>query len=227
MYHYTYEITYADNTKYIGVRTSKCVPEEDTSYNGSSKYTPNNKILSKVILGIFATREEALVNECKLQTENDVVRNPLYHNRCIQTSTGFDTTGLKLTFTQEHKDKLAKASTDRVKLPEEIAKLSASKLGKSNGPHRETTKLAISKANKGKTFKGRSYSKEAYTSRLKFTSKYMWVNVVTLQHLFLTPQELAHKLNIKVARFNIILKGSGYSCSNWSLVHLFVHKHHK
>lgn len=228
MYHYTYEITYKDNTKYIGVRTSKCLPENDTKYIGSSKYTPNNKILNKLILGIFSTRKLALQHERYLQLYNDVVRNTIYHNKAIQTSTGFDTTGTKLPpFTQSHKDKLAVASTGRIKSPEERAKLSSSKIGKSKGPHSEATKLAISKANKGKTFTGRTYSKEAYASRLKFTKKYMWINTKTLEHLFLTPQELARKLNFKVARLNIVLKGLGYSCSNWSLIHLFVHKHHK
>ena len=55
MYHYTYEITYTNNTKYIGVRSSKCLPENDTKYIGSSKYTPSNKVFSKLMLQVFDT----------------------------------------------------------------------------------------------------------------------------------------------------------------------------
>ena len=39
MNHYTYLITYTTGKKYIGVRSCKCLPEEDTNYIGSSKYT--------------------------------------------------------------------------------------------------------------------------------------------------------------------------------------------
>lgn len=224
MYHYTYEITYTNNTKYIGVRTSKCIPEEDTKYIGSSKYTPNDKIFNKLILRIFPTRKLALEHERYLQQYNNVVKNPLYHNRAIQLSTGFDTTGLTFVLTQEHKDKIAKASTGRVKSPKERAKLSASKLGIPLGPKSEAAKLAISKANKSKTFKGRTYTARAYVSRLKYPNPFMWINNLTLEHKFCTAQELAHYLGIKVARLNHLPKGTVYSCSNWSLVHSFVHK---
>ena len=50
MYHYTYIITYQDNKQYIGARTSKCEPKDDSKYIGSSKYTPNDSINKKEIL---------------------------------------------------------------------------------------------------------------------------------------------------------------------------------
>ena len=50
MNHYVYQITYNTNKKYIGCRSCKCLPEEDTKYIGSSKHTPNTEIKVKEIL---------------------------------------------------------------------------------------------------------------------------------------------------------------------------------
>lgn len=93
-YHYVYEIVYTDNKRYIGARTSSVPPEEDTSYIGSSKYTPNNNILQKSILGVFPRRDEALAFEIYLHDKFNVHISDMYYNKAKQTSTGFSTAGI-------------------------------------------------------------------------------------------------------------------------------------
>lgn len=100
MYHYTYLITNNENgMKYIGVRSSKCIPEEDDIYMGSSKVL--NAVISqlgvsgfiKEILEKFESRELAVQNEIELHNKFDVDRNVEFYNKSKQTSTGFDQYG--------------------------------------------------------------------------------------------------------------------------------------
>ncbi len=99
MYHYTYLIK--DKTskmKYIGVRSSYCLPENDISYWGSSKHLPHNVALThkKRVLAIFNTRVEAVAHEVYPHNKYKVSTNPEFYNKAKQTSTSFDTSGVAL-----------------------------------------------------------------------------------------------------------------------------------
>lgn len=95
---YTY-YSYEDwGRGYIGSRQCLCAPEDDVSYFGSfsdTTFCPTNK----VILGVHSSNEERLKEEERLQRFFDVVKNPHFVNRSIQTSTSFSTSGLKMSET--------------------------------------------------------------------------------------------------------------------------------
>jgi len=111
MYHYTYIIKdKKSKMKYIGVRSSKCKPLEDTSYWGSSKYLPKDiqSTHKKRILRIFSSREAAVAHEIELHNKYNVVSSKEFYNKAKQTSTGFDTQGTTLPpFSKEHRKKLS------------------------------------------------------------------------------------------------------------------------
>lgn len=101
MYHYVYKITNnfpIDSRKYyIGSRSSKTLPDKDIKYYGSSKYLSDHiKILgidkfSKEILSIHETREDANIEEIRIQKLLNVVLDEEYYNRYIHTNEKFNT----------------------------------------------------------------------------------------------------------------------------------------
>lgn len=200
MFHYTYLIEYTTGKKYMGVRSSKVTPEEDTKYVGSSLITPNDKILRKIILQQFETRQEALQSEIEYHKKYDVAVNDEYYNRARQTSTGFDVTGIKLT--KEHKEKIGKKSFGRKLSEESRRKLSIAHKGKRLGwKHSEETKSKISKSNKGTPpySKGlhfsEEYIREKYESRTKFPNeKFKWINTKTNEIVCMSCRELGYKI---------------------------------
>lgn len=130
MYHYVY-CSYENilSRKYIGVRSCKCHPFEDTKYFGSFKdktFHPKYKD----IISIFSSREEAIKEEIYLHNLYNVAVNPMFVNRAKQTVTGFDRQGIKLSeqerielsrkrntkgrpFTEEHRRKIGIANSKR------------------------------------------------------------------------------------------------------------------
>lgn len=94
MNHYVYQITYFTGKKYIGCRSCKCLPEEDTKYTGSSKHTPNNQIKDKKVLKTFLTRKDAVAYEVFLHNKYDVHTSKDYYNQAKQSAVFFDTQGL-------------------------------------------------------------------------------------------------------------------------------------
>lgn len=98
---------------YIGVRSSKCLPEED-NYWGSSKYLPEDvsETFDKFILGRFDTREEAVADEIHRHNINDVAKNPLFINKSKQTSIRFDTSGVKFPNKKKLSEKTRKRMSD-------------------------------------------------------------------------------------------------------------------
>ena len=99
--------------RYIGKRSSSCTPQEDTSYWGSSKHLPKDiqNTHVKIILREHASAKAAIAHEILCHDLNDVANNADYYNRAKQTAAGFDTTGTKLIFTDEHKRKISKSLT--------------------------------------------------------------------------------------------------------------------
>ena len=94
---YTYQLDYPNGKSYIGSRTysqSKCKPEEDTKYLGSSKHTPKDITPIKTILGRWATAEDAVNHEVLLHDIFDVARNDKFYNKSKQTASGFSRAGV-------------------------------------------------------------------------------------------------------------------------------------
>lgn len=107
MFHYVYYLKHPiDKQLYIGVRSCKCKPISDTAYKSSSKTKSKTYLAecSKHILKTFATRQEATAFEIILHNKYNVSINPKFFNAAKQTSTGFDTTGTKLS--PEHRQKI-------------------------------------------------------------------------------------------------------------------------
>ena len=163
---YTYLLqSQTSDMMYIGLRSCECLPEEDNSYWGTSKHLPEDvsETFDKFILGVFETREEAITDEIRRHTMNDVARNPLFYNRAKQTSTGFDRSGVSMIFSEEHKRKLSEKAKGRKLSEEHKRKVSESRKGKTMSeehrrivseaqkgvPKSEETKRKMSEAQKG------------------------------------------------------------------------------
>jgi hypothetical protein len=131
MYHYVYYSYEEWGRGYIGVRSCKCLPEEDTKYFGSF-YDKSFKPTEKDILSVFETRKDALKAEIALHDFYEVHKNPHFANKAKQTSVGFSPVGPSL----EHLEKLAEISRTRVRSPEELKRL------------REQSSYAASQSNK-------------------------------------------------------------------------------
>lgn len=83
-YHYVYELEDCEtHIKYIGLRTSKVQPEQDT-YMSSSKIIKKllriQRKFTKTILSTWSSRLEAAQEESRLHVLYDVGRNPNFYN---------------------------------------------------------------------------------------------------------------------------------------------------
>lgn len=134
MYHYTYLLLDPESEmKYIGMRSSKCKPEEDTYMGSAYAMTIHDKRrCDKLVLEEFDTREEALHHEMKLHNQFEVHTNPEFWNLSKQTSTKFISNRKGCKLTEEHKLKCSSALKGR-KMPEftedHKRKISVSRIG--------------------------------------------------------------------------------------------------
>lgn len=167
MYHYTYLITYIDGKKYMGVRSCDCLPEDDSKYLGSSKYTPTkDKVLRKDIIAQFTCRKDALEAEIEYHQTHNVAMSDEFYNRANQTSTGFDTKGTTFEHSIEHREKIKHALTGRKRSPEECKSISEAKKGKKiNLTHTDDFKQKMSQLHKGKVIKEESLVKMVNTRK--------------------------------------------------------------
>lgn len=111
-YHYVYYSWEQWGRGYIGVRSCKCLPEEDKTYFGSFRdktFFPTEKI----ILEVFESREKANQVEIKLHEFFNVGINPNFANRAKHKSSGFCVFGVPKS--EEHKKKIGKANSQRLK----------------------------------------------------------------------------------------------------------------
>ncbi len=177
-YNYTYCIINKENNKhYIGVRTSYIPPLHDlgVSYFSSStnkEFIKDQEINSQnyeyKIIGIFPTRELAILNEIELHEAYNVGKNQTFYNKTKQTSTGFNTTGVKLS--EIHKRKISplgrKHTKETIKKMSDTAKYKRTrqtfsekgKLNMSNSRIRylnNSPEEAIENCRKGRLGKGR------------------------------------------------------------------------
>ena len=238
MFHYTYEILYANGKKYIGVRSSKVEPHMDIKYVGSSLLTNNDMIYTKLVLSTFESREEAIKHEMYLQKYNNVIANPVYYNASIQNGTKFSMLGAK--FSDEHKQRISIATSKAAIAkwtPELRNKLSASKLGvKQSIPWTEERRKHISEKltgreawSKGQSFED-DYVLDKYASRVKHKDKYYWIHIDTQEVKHATCQEMGLIFGKKKSRhFTVILDPNKIEKSyhRWTLLSMYEDKSYK
>lgn len=232
MYHYTYLIQHkTENKRYIGVRSSKVPPTEDTTYWGSSKYLPKDvqHTHTKIIIKVHPTRELALQHEIHLHNVNDVAVNPDYYNRAKQTSTGFDTTGTKLSderklhcsitlkgrvFTEEHKSNLSKATLGKPKSAEHRKNCSIAQKAYANSPEYVNPRAGatLSEETKNKlstTIKARKVN--AGINNNRFAPWFITKDDVTTLYYDVTKEEAAVKDGYHKAYYrDLATKSKGY-----------------
>ena len=110
MYHYVYLlINTTTGDKYIGKRSCTVHPDLDTAYMGSSKYVPKEQC-DKIILSLHTSSKAALDEEIRLHNLYNVGVDPTFYNKAKQTSTSFDTTGIKTSMKPETKLKIGLSS---------------------------------------------------------------------------------------------------------------------
>ena len=125
IYHYVYQILeISSKRKYIGVRSSKALPEEDlgVKYFSSSKdkefierqkHEPAN--YQYIVLSTHITREEALAEEVRLHELYDVGINEEYINRAKSTESGFDFSGITVCLDENDQVILSTSKNDNLK----------------------------------------------------------------------------------------------------------------
>jgi predicted GIY-YIG superfamily endonuclease len=109
--HYVYLLENKVNGMYyIGVRSCKGTIWDD-AYMGSSKHmTQEDKDnCNKIVLKRFDSRKDAVAYEVEMHDKFDVANNAMFYNKAKQTTTGFDTGGVKVEHSKEHKEYLSKA----------------------------------------------------------------------------------------------------------------------
>ena len=90
MYHYAYLLTFQDNMRYIGARSSTIKPELDTTYLGSGKALPkdrhdNRHLIKKEILKTFVTRQELMDYEKQFIIEQGCLESNEWYNQRVST----------------------------------------------------------------------------------------------------------------------------------------------
>lgn len=154
VYHYVYRITNkVTNKHYYGKRSSKKVrPIDDLGRRYFSSSTDNAFVQDQKdnpqnykykVVRILASAEEALALEVLLHSKFDVGVNPKFYNKVKQTTTKFDTTGIKLS--EKQVEIIRKRSTGRKHTEEAKIKASIAKMGNSWNLGRKHSKEAIEK----------------------------------------------------------------------------------
>ena len=179
MYHYTYQITnLINNKKYYGVRSSKCLPEEDTKYWGSGtiikravkKYGIEN--FSKGIDKLFETRDKANLYEAEIVNEEWVEDKNTY-NLGLGGCGGKIYIGENPFYGKKHTkqsiQKMSEAAKGRKVSEETRRKRSEAQKGKTIN---EETRRKISETKKGK--KGKTPSEES-RNKMSISSSKNWL----------------------------------------------------
>jgi hypothetical protein len=145
MYHYVYYSYEEWGRGYIGVRSCRCLPEEDYSYYGSF-YDETFAPLNKIILLTFQTREEAIQAEIALHDFYQVHVNKHFANKAKQTSNKFD----HGKHTPDTKLKIGASNRGKVRSEELKLLWSKQRKGKKKKPFSEEHKRNMSLAKMGK-----------------------------------------------------------------------------
>jgi hypothetical protein len=225
----------SDQRMYIGSRTCKCKPEEDTKYFGSFRdktFKPD----TKRILKVFNTREEAFKHESYLHFVLEVSVDPRFANRAQVTTTGFTWLGQKHSpetieklkeiskknFTKEHKQKLIEANKNKKLTKEHIEKLRQSNLGVKRSP--ETCQKIREKAI-GRKVSDATRALLSERSKGKFINRKDQSKPIILRHTqtgevrsFVSQKEAVRVLNIQQSSLNKVACKRQKTCKGWELV---------
>ena len=210
--------------KYIGVRSCKCDPIDDYKYLGSSKYTPNNKILVKQILKTHTSRNKAIQHEIELHSKLHIHTNINYYNRASQKSQGFDVSGIP--HTAQHNKRISEALIGRKRSHTECEAISLAKKGKPGRAKSNEERAKLSKSNKGQMpwIKGKKFTDDEkismYGSRVKYKQTYVWQHKITKEQITATCGEMGRKYGngAKPSRhFTSIIRGVSKSYHKWEL----------
>jgi post-segregation antitoxin (ccd killing protein) len=223
----------ADERKYIGSRSCKCLPKEDTKYFGSYK-DKSFKPQQKIILKVFRSREEAFKHEIYLHFILDVAVSNTFANRARVTTTGFTWAGqhhsketierLRIAsrnMSEETKEKIRQKNKNKKLSPWHLERL---KLANTGRKHSLATKEKI----KAKAL-GKRMSKET-RRKIGVYNKDKWINrpdqskVVVLQNIktkeiksFVSQKEAVRVLALHQAAVNRVALGKQYSTGGWIL----------
>jgi hypothetical protein len=160
MHYYTYLLIHPiTELKYIGVRSCKCLPENDP-YMGSSRAMSSSykKEFDKLVIQEFPTKAQAIAHEIALHKQFNVSKNPEFLNIANATAGGFTIYEMS----EAHKMKLLKGKLGVPRTPETIAKL----------------KLASQKRYaEGRGVPLSSYKRGEEHSARKYRSTYRWANI--------------------------------------------------
>lgn len=152
-YNYTYKLTLKSDPRYYyyGVHSSNIEPEFD-DYEGSGTNIKNlikengHGIFEREILEFFETREEALISEENLVTE-EMVSDPFCLNR-IKGGGTLDTSGIK--YSEEFRKNIRKRFLGTKRKPESIEKMIRTRRARGTDKHTEETKEKLRKINRGR-----------------------------------------------------------------------------
>jgi len=234
MHHYTYlSIDENDGRMYIGSRSCKCKPIEDTKYFGS--YTDKTfKPTIKKILKIFNAREDAFKHEIYLHFVLDVAVNSCFANKARATTTGFTWAGQKHTpetikkiqktsknMSLETKEKIRRAHLGKKLSKEHVEALRKSNIGCVKSPE---TRKKISEKAKGRKCKDSARQKISEHNKGKWINRKDQSKAITLENIqtkeikfFVSQKEAVRVLGVHQASLNRVATGKQYSCRGWIL----------
>lgn len=219
MHHYTYIIqSKTTEMRYIGVRSSTCIPTSDINYWGSSNYLPKDvkDTHIKFIIKEHNTRKEAIAHEVLLHSLNEVSTNPNYYNKAKQLTTGFDTQGVPMSV--EAKDKISRATKGRTFTKQHLANIQKART--KNGPivFSEEHKVNLSKAHKVycsnpgyiNPRKGKITSEETkakISATKKVDSRALYIKSPRFSPWFITDGNITHLFYTMTKQEYALLKG--------------------
>ena len=234
MYHYTYmSIDPVDGRKYIGSRSCKCLPEEDTKYFGSYK-DKSFKPQQKIILKTFCSRKEAFKHEIYLHFVLDVAVNKQFANRARATVTGFTWAGqhhsqktierLRITsknMSQETREKIRQRNKNKKLSPWHIERLKLANIGRK---HSLETKEKIKQKALGRKVSEQTrrkigdFNKNKWVNRPDQSKALVLQNTKTkeIQH-FVSQKEAVRVLGLHQAAINKVAMGKQHSTGGWIL----------
>ena len=234
MYHYTYmSIDPVDGRKYIGSRSCKCLPAEDTKYFGSYR-DKSFKPQEKIILKTFSSRKEAFKHEIYLHFVLDVAVSNKFANRARVTTTGFtwagqhhsDETIAKLriagkNMSQETRDKLRIRNQNKKLSPWHIERLRTANLGRKHSPE---TKEKIKQKTLGRKISAQARQKIGASNKGKWINRPDQSKALALKNkktgevkYFVSQKEAVRELGLHQASINRVALGKQVLAGDWFL----------
>jgi citrate synthase len=218
MYHYVYYSYEQWGRGYIGVRSSKVPPKEDTKYWGSF-LDKTFKPTEKIIIEEFETREEAYGAEVLLHNFYSVQINSHFANRAKATVSGFSMYGRKQSI--EQRQKVSKALKGRKRnVPEHVIEMLKTSCKGRKQSLEEINKRVQKLKGRKRTIEQRKKMRDSHLGKSK-PHLYKPVTVIcnkTGEILkFSSQKEAIEKLNLLQPNFCNMVAGKRKSCGGYSI----------